>query len=313
MLDLSPLKRTLLKRDGEEESVWPCLALTVYSSQAFPAIGKSAAAALRRYVSSIPQSALRSCVIEDDIRALTPQRLAKDLKWLESPRRGDDGGRIVYSSSAQGSPADYGVHFSLLDLNDDDLVGPLEVNVLRFEWPWSSAEGELLEPFVGLVERLIADLPASFATGGFALSYWHGDRFAANQVQELLARYHGFQHSDIACNNMRDLVSEAHWLTFLSDSLAKRLGGTSKIAAALPPGAAHKTGAGWMLRAAHRPPVVDTNRAAADVGFLPSVSRWLQPLRFTTDAFSGSKPTLDPQRWLARFDERADGPWENRT
>lgn len=311
-LDLSTLQRRLLKRSGEEDSVWPCLALTVYSDVPFPQIGKAAATALCKYLDGLAPNTLRTCLVEDEVRPLTSQRLARGLKRLESPPKGDDGGRFVYSSSLQGSPADHSIYFALLDLTDEDLVGPFESNVLRFEWPWSSAEGARVETFVDLVASIVELLPASTATAGFGFSYWHADRFAADQVQAMLGRYLGFDHSDVNCNSMRGYAPAVNWLTYLSKPILDQLNTRKSLLQVFPPQASRSLGTGQLFRAARRPPVGDSNNNAADIGFLPTLARWTEPQRFTVDSFTGSQRMLDTAAWLQRLDRRADGAWENR-
>lgn len=79
-LDLSGLKRTLPKWGTELDSVWPIVALTLYSRRDVAELGAGAADCLGRYLEVIPDSALRSGLIGEAIRPLTPQRVKRDLK-----------------------------------------------------------------------------------------------------------------------------------------------------------------------------------------------------------------------------------------
>jgi hypothetical protein len=311
-LDLSPLKRRLRKKSGEEDSVWPSLTLTLYSDQPLAKLGPHAVALLRTYMQAIPENALRSALIRDDIGLLTAQRLARDLKRFEKPLKSDDGGRIVYSSSDSGQPGDYGCYFQLLDLTDEELVGPFETNVMRLEFPWALAEGNGLEEAVELLTTLSNCAPIVCGTAAFGFSYWRGDRFAADQVRAMLPRYIGFDHSDVGANNMRGRTPCASWLTFLSGELVEKLGGTRSIEESGPSGTLHATKWGIRVRTALRPPVGDVNRGAEDIGISPAVARWLKPLRFRASAFNGSQIEMDVAAWLGRFDSLQDRPWNNR-
>jgi hypothetical protein len=311
-LDLSGLRRTLRKKTGEEDSVCPVLMLTLYSALPLAQIGPGAAAVLSRYVESIPPGSLRSAQIRDDVGPLTSQRIARDLKRLQKPSGSESLEVIVYSSSERGQPSDYGCHLLLWNLDDDGLVGPLQTNVLRFEFPCTFAEGPALESAVSLFTTLADSVPFICGTAAFGFSYWRGDRFAADQVRSMLPRYSAFDHSDASVNNMRGRTPCASWLTFLDASLLDQLGGRVSIAQAVPGAQVEATKSGVRIRAALRPPVGDVNRGAEDIGVLPSLARWLKPLRFRVTTFKGSQIEMDVDAWLQRFDGLQDMPWNNR-
>jgi hypothetical protein len=311
-LDLSVLKRQLRKKGKEESSVWPSLTLTLYSNAALAELSPFAAILLRRYVEAIPKDVLRSALIREDFGPLTHQRFKRDIRRLEAPLKKDEGGRLIYSSSEFGPPGDYGCYFRILDLTDKELVGPLETNVMRFEFPWGLAEGSEIERVVSLFNMLAESVPFACGTAGFGFSYWREDRFAGDQVRAMLARYIAFDHSDVGANNLRERTPSPAWITFLSTDLVEKLGDISRVHQDCPNLQIYRLTHGLSLRAALRPPVGDINRGAEDIGCLPSVARWLKPLRFRASSFPGSQVEIDVPAWLQRFDLLENKPWRNR-
>lgn len=310
-LDLTTLKRHLPKKGKEEDSVWPSLTLMLYSDVALPKFGPYAGAVLRRYISAIPEGVLRSTLIRDDVGPFTPQRAAADLKKLDKPPKGTDVLSLIYSSSENGQPGDYGCYVKLLDLDDEDLVGPKETNVIKFEFPWTMAEGEAVEEVVELLAGLVDSVPYVSATAGFGFSFWRADRFAGNQIVAMLPRYIGFDHSDPQCNNMRGRTPSAAWLTFLSTPIVEQLGGRDSITQ-LREVTTRDLKNGVMLRAAKYPMVGDVNHGATDLGRLPDLAAWMKPLRYRASSLCGATVEMDVDAWLRRFDERPSGPWNNR-
>lgn len=311
-VDLTPLKQRLRKKTGEEDSVWPSLTLTLYSELPFAQLGPYAAALLRRYMAAIPENALKSALIRDDVGPLTPQRITRDLKRLDKPPKNDDGGWIIYSSSPYGQPGDYGCYFQFLDLNDKELTGPIQTNVMRLEFPWVLAEGDGIEGVVDLLTTLADEVPFVCGTAGFGFSYWSADRFAADQVRMMLPRYIAFDHSDVGAISVLGRTPSASWLTFLNAAMVDQLGGLARLQQQAPEITAHQMARGVRIRAAMRPPVGDVNRGAEDIGALPSLARWMKPRRFSVSSFRGSQVEMDVDAWLERFDDRQDMPWSNR-
>jgi len=309
-LDLTSLKRRLHKKSGERDSVWPSLTLMLYSDVSLPKFGPDAAALLRRYISVIPTNVLRSALIRDDVGPFTARRFANDLKRLDAPQKGTDLIMLIYSSSEYGQPGNYGCYALLKDLDDKELTGPWETNVIKLEFPWTMAEGDAVEGAVDLLAELVECVPYVAATAGFGFSFWRDDRFAGDQVVAMLPRYSGFDHSDPECNNMRGQTPSATWLTFLSTALVEQLGGKGSIP---PEIVTRNLKNGVMLRAAKHPIVGDVNRGALDIGRLPDVATWMKPLRFDdVSPLCGSSVEMDVDAWLQRFDERPSGAWDNR-
>lgn len=213
---------------------------------------------------------------------------------------------VIHSSSPNGQPGEYGCHLVLRNWGDSS-----QTSVLRFEFPVSFAEGDGVDDAVATLIDLAGRVPFSCGTAGFGFSYWHADRFAADQVRALLPGYLGFDHSDRWCNTMAGKTPTASWLTFLSTELAEHLD-LSALAQSSPSSRVSEMPKGVCVRASRRPPVGELARGAGDVGALPSLARWMKPLRFTAPSFAGSRVELDVPGWLARFDDLPDGSWDNR-
>jgi hypothetical protein len=111
-------------------------------------------------------------------------------------------------------------------------------------------------------------------------------------------------------DQLRDHIFTAHWLNYLNDNLAEKIGGYKAIAKVLEGARVKKLPAGVLIRGAELPPVGDVNRGAADLGCLPDVARALKPLRAEISAFGD--PHFDAGQWLGRLDDLPSRPWSNR-
>lgn len=310
-IDLSPLRRTLTKRGVEENSVGPVMALTLYCDKPLHEVAPRAAAALREYIGAIPADVMRSCQLEDRIGKMSKQRLPRDLRHLEQPAKHEDVLGLLYSSSAAGPPGDFGVDIFLAD-EDREPVEWTWSQLLRFEFPWDSAEGERCGPFMDTLIRIASLVPFSVGYAGFGFSYLNGDRFAREQVNAMLARYLGFEHSRQGVHTrMRDRTPRAHWLNFVSRKIIDQLGTPPEEAFRNTEVQVRPVDAGVVVRAAKLPPVGDVNKGATDVGDMPLVASWLKPLRFVPPPFGGTSD-FDAKQWVSRLDTVARGPWNNR-
>jgi hypothetical protein len=311
-VDLTPLRKTLVKKTGEEESVRPALLLSMYSDRPVAALSPAAASALRAYLDLIPNGALRSCANEQNIGPLTPRRISRDLKHLDNPAKNEEYNQLYYSSSENGPPGDYGISFLL-----DDFEGPVgmaKTNLLKFEFPWNDAEGDRLDGFIQRISKILSlDCGISAATVGFGFSHLHSDRFAFDQVLAMLPRYLGFDHSaELPAEHMRGRTPVPSWITFLNEEIMAGLGGEAALRQHAPRAELSPVGKGFLIRAAKYPPVGDGNRGAEDLGELPGVARFLKPKRVYIPFLRGRTVELDVTRWCERLDSLENRPWENR-
>ncbi|HEY3500245.1 MAG TPA: type VI immunity family protein [Polyangiaceae bacterium] len=282
----------------------------LHTGQPLSRLGPAGAAALRTYLEAIPKDALKSCEMGDDTGPLTSRRIARDIKRLEKPAKNDDFFALIYSSSEDRPPADYGVQFLLDEFEEDE---DTLVTLMRFDFPWDSAEGEKTTTFIRTVAAIASKVPFSTGTVGFAFSHWASDHVAVDQVLSLLPRYLGFEHSsEEPRDNLRDLAAGPAWITLLDATLMRDLGGPTACHALAPDATIDGTGKGYMIRAAKLPPVGDINSGAPDIGALPALARWLAPRRALFRRLRGSAVELDAASWVGRFDALDSGPWDNR-
>ena len=310
-LDLSPLRRKLTKKAGEEDSVWPALLLTLYSPLPLRELSPPVAKCVRAYLDLIPNGALRSGLIGDWIKALGSNRIARDLRRLEHPAKNVTIEGLYYFSGANGPPCDYSVTVELWEVDDPE--EDQTVSMVRFEFPWHAAEGDAAEIWISQAVTLANLIPFSAGTGGFGFSHWQQDRFARDQVYAMLPHYVGFEHSAWTPSKfMRGKATTANWLTFVDNALLERLGGAQRLHELAPEATVQTIERGAVVRAAHWPVVGDVNRGAPDLGSVPGVARWLEPARVTFPFLRGGAVEVDVPAWLHRFDPFTNGPWDNR-
>jgi hypothetical protein len=307
--DFTTLQQTLVKRGKEEPSVRPVLQVTFYSDQSLGNIGPAAAKALRRYLDLVPNNVLRSAQLDNgDAGKLTKQRVARDLRQLEQPPRNADTVGLFYSAGELGPPADYNVYYDLEDLTQPEFAS--DSALLKFDFPVSLADSP--EEAVTTVSALAQELPFSTGVAGFAFSHWYGDSYAFDQILRFLPRYAGFDHSSRRGYEwIKGRTPSPSWVTFLRADLMEQLGGAAVLKSHAPEAPVISLANGCAILASRRPAVGDVNQGAPDLGELPGVARFLKPLRTKIPFMRGSQVELDVDTWLARFDDRANGPWDN--
>ena len=307
--DVSGLRRTLLKRGVEEESLQPVILLTLYSEVSLHALGPFAAEALRKYLEMIPKGVLRSTSLDSGSTGkLTSRRLSRHLRRLDQPPHNEQREEIIYSSGEFGPPGDYGIFFILDDLSDRPFSE--WANLLEFVFP--SGAQDSCEETLGLATELASAVPFSSGTCGFGFSHWEADAFARDQIYELLPRYFGFSHSSSrGRETVKGLVPCPSWLTFLGGEAMEALGGKAALAEHAPDATAEALRDGYVIRAAKHPPVGDINQGAPDLGSLPGVARFLKPKRTNPPILEGAEITMEVNTWLSRFDDLDNRPWDN--
>src|SRR6185437_3479782 len=109
--------------------------------------------------------------------------------------------------------------------------------------------------------------------------------------------------------DMRNATPDAHWITILSDDLLRVLGGREALVRVMTDSDVRELPRSVFIRAAAKPPLGDVNRGATDIGRLPDLARFMQQNRVRIPHMFND--SFDPERWLARFDDRKVYPWDN--
>ena len=215
---------------------------------------------------------------------------------------------IRYHSGERANIGDYGI---LLITDEIDPGLPHMANLLRFEFSIDYAQESKLDAAIEFIVSLAESLPFQSATAGYAISYLDAFEYEVYQLLPgIVMRYitmdPGYDGSYL---DMRDATPDAHWITILGDDLLAPLGGREALVKTLPDADIRDLRGGAFIHAARVPPIGDINRGANDLGKLPDLARFMRPTRVRIEhMFSDS---FDPARWLARFDDRLSGPWDN--
>jgi len=308
--DPEALKLTLVKRGQEEQSVWPSITVSLYSSETLAVLGPYAANALEAFVNNIPTGVLKSAHLDSgDIGKFTKQRFNRDLKLFRQPPSNETVLGCMYSSSGLGPPNDFGVYITIIDLTRES-YSQYE-NLLRIDLPASFSTSP--EKIIELVKTISANFPISSGVCGWGLSHWYQDRFAVEQTLQILPRYIGFEHSSpLPLKWQRGKLTSPSWLTILPKTTIQKLGGEKALLSVAPKIKIIDFGDNCIIRAAYLPIVGDKNRAALDVGNLPGVAAFTKPLRAPIPFLRANRTELNTAAWLARFDDMPNRPWDNR-
>lgn len=297
-LDLDPLRKTLRKSTGDEDSVVPSLQLSLTLSGDPFEVGESVRSALAIHAQMIAPEVLRSAVVGDDVVRLTERRRALDERALLTARTAPL--RLEYTSTEFGAPGDHGVYVHLAARATDP-------SFIRFAFPWNAAEGASTASFIAQALTLAACLPVASGTLGFGFTYSHFDRLARDHVHTHLARHLGFHHS-VAAPSPLGRAPCPSWLTFLGPHVvAPDLEAALRTLAHVP---RLDAGTALVLRAAELPPVGAVETGARDLGFLPDIARAFAPFREPLPPFGGSRVTTEASTWAARLDQLASGVFE---
>lgn len=286
----------------------PVLALNFYFAHGTTDIGPAIAGAIEAYMAFIPKNCLLSYKQSNgEDGELTSRTVNRDLKKLRSPDA-----ELMEIRYHSGLPANIGEYGVLLITDDMDPELPQVANLLRFEFPTDLAQESRLEEFIEFVVSLAQKLSFQSATAGYAIGYLGAFDYHAYQLLPgILMRYIAMDPSyDGSYLDMRNATPDAHWVTLLSDELLSPLGGRESLSKALPDSDIREFPSGVLVRAAAVPPLGDVNRGANDLGRLPDLARFMQPTRVKIEHMFSDN--FDPARWLARFDDRPSGQWDNR-
>jgi hypothetical protein len=284
------------------------LCASCYFDRPVDEIAAAAADAIERYLNYVGAKSLSVYLAPSGLwKPWSARTLANDLKRLRSFPADYEAAHINYDSP--NVPGPFGVAFLATRLNEG--FERARNNLLRLDFPanWLTEHPaqEVIDFMIGLLEAM----PVQTANVGLAFKRTEASMSKAKEgVHSKLSRYLGFDpcYSD-ARDRMRDHTFTAHWLNYVDQRLAAKLGGLKQIASKLPDCEVRKVSAGVFIRGAKLPPIGDSNRGAKDIGCLPDVARVLKPARSQIRAFG--TPDFDAQKWLARLDKLSSGPWDN--
>jgi hypothetical protein len=337
--DLDKLIRTRAYDRGDMIVLRPGIALVMYSQADLRVLMAATADVLEAYLNFVPRGAIAACYEPPEDEYLPDGFLLFDLDarrdLLERLRTGppsqeDEGYGFELTSTTDGQAGEYGVSFGGINFDfdyDEDEADEdeedeeerreeeeEETSLLRLELPWNFLDSVEVSRFVDFVERVANLFPFSSGNAGLSFNFTVGYTTAAGEeMQPLLPRFLGF---DSTFNSpqlkMRGKSPPAHWLNLIDGDLVQALGGEPRLRRELSSCEVRGLNNGLLVRGAMFPPVVDVNRQGTDIGRLPDVARVLRPVRFASPSFAPVVDKDKAERWLARFDDRAVGEWDNR-
>ena len=295
---------------GGHPAAIAALSVFFYFDRPVHAIAAQVADGIERYVKFVGIGSLKSYSANSGYwKPLSQRRVNKDLSHLRDFPADHRGAHIDYDAGEGGVPGTHGL--ALLATTLEDSFERKRNNLLRLDFPATWVDTHSFESFVDFVGTELETMCPQSANAGFAFKRTEGSMNAATRgVNRKLLRYLGFDpcYSDVR-NSMRDRTFTAHWLNFLDNALATKLGGRDAITAALRGCEVRDLSCGVLVRAAKAPPVADSNRGAPDIGCLPDVARVLAPTRVEIKAFG--EPNFDAMEWLSRLDDMPARPWNN--
>jgi hypothetical protein len=309
---LPDLSRFFVVRDfptygGEFIVCRPVIGITYYFTDGTDVIGPSIADAIETFIGFGPPNfltAFKQANGEDG--KLTARTISRDLKKLRSSDTTLF--ELRYHSGDPSNIGPYGVQV-LSDELDPDL--PQMTNILTFQLPVEYAEESQLEKTVEFVSGLSEGLPFQSGFSGYAIAYLGAfDNWAYQLLPGFIVRYIAMDPSfTSAYLDMGGATPDPHWITLLRDDLLKPLGGRKALAQSVPDAEVREFQDRVLIRNARRPPIGDIHHGATDIGSLPDLARFMKQNRVSiahmfSDAFT-------PDSWLARFDDRPSGAFEN--
>ena len=294
-------------------SAVPTLSSFVYFGAYVREVAGTLAEELERYIEFVGRDSLKSYAAKSGIwKPMTKRQLDRDLKTLRNFPEDYVGVQILYDAGIGGEPGGFGVHIAA---ENYDAVFPKQAGLMRFDLPPQWLEEHEVEEFIDFVSTTCQIPYVQSAQVGLTFKTTPGSHDDAKpEVLQMLPRYYGFSPCDFSLFYwMRDHTLTAHWLNYVDDELAAKLGGPDTIVRALPECDVRKLTKGLLIRGAKLPPIGDINRKAPDLGWLPQVARVLKPTRVDISATYLGKAgfTFDAAKWIDRLDDLEPRPWDN--
>jgi hypothetical protein len=309
-------------------TVRPGAVATFYLCGDWVAACAAIADAIEIFFSVVPRTELRSYLsARGHFRDISPSVVTRDLKQLRKLPSGYEGYTFQYSSGSPSQVGDYGIWVRVLAPPPDSWGGvnvlgigvqvsepnpfPDRTQTLRLELPFDVLARVGEDAFVNLIERIAEVLPIHCGAVGYGFAQVHPhDTRSEAFVHPLLGRYLGFDLSDrIIADSLLGHTYSAHWLTVFGADLMSALGGADRLRETAPQAHLWTGKRCAIVRASRVPAVGDVREGASDLGALPGVARFLQPLRVQDVRCYGDD--FDVRHWLARFDGLSNTDWEN--
>lgn len=161
-IDLTPLYRQLPKKNGEQDSVWPVLSLTIYVDRSAEEAGPPFATLLRAYIDGLLGGTLKATLIKDQVGPLSVQRLRRHLQSLAKP---GDFEMKIYSSSIRGQPSDFGCSLMLRKMSSAQQRENNWSQIVRLEFPWAEANSQNIDVIAAKLMHLADFVPFACAVG----------------------------------------------------------------------------------------------------------------------------------------------------
>lgn len=262
---------------------------------------------LERYVDCVGVGVLRSYVARSGYpEKLTEKVVRRDLAHLRALPKKHMGIHVQYDSSVgQNPPGTFGIKIDDTK-RDPELWGSTEAGVVRIDFPFRWLEQYEVEPFVDFVAGLVALPCVGSANAGFTFKRTSHSENSSEWVHDRLHRLLGFDpcDDDFTSKQMGGRSPTAHWVNYIDNERARKVGGPDAIAAALPTCDVRRLSTGVLVRGAKRPPIGDLVDGAKDLGCLPAVARLLAPIR-------ADESEASTTQGLARLDDLEIRSWDN--
>jgi len=270
---------------------------------------------LERYIQFVGFESLASYASRSgDYKAITQRTLDSDLKHLRAFPKSHIALTLEYDSGKGGAPGGFGVYINGDD--DENSASEKATSFLRVDFPASWLENHDVEALVQFFAEMTQLPHVQSANMGFTFKSTSGSEQHGNAQRDArakLGRYLAFHPCDRhVSDHMLGCTFSPHWLNYVDDKLAAKLGGYAAITKALERCDIRNLEKGVLIRGAKFPPIGDLQKQAPDLGCLPEVARVLAPTRFDPEDSSFSlEEDFDAAAWLARLDKFEARPWDN--
>jgi hypothetical protein len=313
------LTRTVYFAGTPKVIVRPSVSMVFYSRASFGAVKSAVAQALELYLRLTPADALRGIHRErmDPVTGEEWSPFDADQKQvlfeaLRNTPAGEEDFNVILGATLDGQAGDYGFAFSGINFELAEDADQAE-SVLRLDFPWNLLQQMSDSEAVQLFGRIAAMFPS--CSGNAGMSYIHPLTFmpeSGDEIARLSRRYLGFDLAhDFVALEIRHKVHTAHWLNLLDEERMAALGGFGRISSALGACDVRRCAGGLLIRSARLPPIADVNRRTPDIGQMPEVARFLQPIRFENGLLVGMGDSDAGRQWLGRLDTLPPRPWNN--
>lgn len=291
----------------------PGISLTLYCDVTLHNMAPQVANVLNMYLTQIGNTTLKTYFNADgEAKPLTQARLGRDMQQLQAVKDSTKAVIMEYSSDETGWVGEFGFSFFGADFSHYLYEGE-RANYLRLDFPFDYLEQVGVDGFLTFVAQVLPLVPVNFANAGFTFQRSSATQADSTRaVNRLLPRFLGFDagYKDVM-DDVRGHAYMAHWLNFLGPRLVEKLGGAQSVAQALPASRMTTLSHGLLICNCQYPPSGDVNRGALDLGQIPALARVLKPVRVSLPALGEPSSKFDGEAWMARFDSRNNGPWEN--